>query len=86
MSCGSNPEHASIEVERELVVRPGTPISFLPQDIHSIHVVGDAPTLHFHLYGRPLETLTGRIGVELETGRIVNYNATQLNRSEKAAA
>ncbi len=83
---GSNPEHASIEVERELVVRPGTPISFLPQDIHSIHVVGDAPTLHFHLYGRPLETLTGRIGVELETGRIVNYNATQLNRSEKAAA
>ncbi|MDR3381076.1 cysteine dioxygenase family protein [Cupriavidus basilensis] len=83
---GSNPERASIELERELVVRPGTPISFLPQDIHSIHVVGDAPTLHFHLYGRPLETLTGRIGVELESGRIVNYNATQMNRSEKAAA
>ncbi|NUA28150.1 cysteine dioxygenase family protein [Cupriavidus basilensis] len=83
---GSNPERASIELERELVVRPGTPISFLAQDIHSIHVVGDAPTLHFHLYGRPLETLTGRIGVELETGRIVNYNATQMNRSEKAAA
>lgn len=83
---GSNPERASIELERELVVRPGTPISFLPQDIHSIHVVGDAPTLHFHLYGRPLETLTGRIGIEPETGRIVNYNATQLNRSEKIAA
>ncbi|MGT2451995.1 cysteine dioxygenase [Cupriavidus basilensis] len=83
---GSNPGQASIELERELVVRPGTPISFLPQDIHSIHVVGDAPTLHFHLYGRPLETLTGRIGIEPETGRIVNYNATQLNRSEKIAA
>lgn len=83
---GSNPEQASIELERELVVRPGTSISFLAQDIHSIHVVGDAPTLHLHLYGRPLETLTGRIGVELETGRIVNYNATQMNRSEKAAA
>ncbi|KJK24950.1 cysteine dioxygenase [Burkholderiaceae bacterium 16] len=82
---GSNPERASIELERELVVRPGTPISFLPQDIHSIHVVGDAPTLHFHLYGRPLETLTGRIGIEPETGHIVNYNATQLNRSEKIA-
>ncbi|EHP44609.1 cysteine dioxygenase type I [Cupriavidus basilensis OR16] len=83
---GSNPGQASIALERELVVRPGTPIGFLPHDIHSIHVVGDAPTLHFHLYGRPLETLTGRIGIEPETGRVVNYNATQLSRSEKIAA
>ncbi|MGO4326011.1 cysteine dioxygenase [Cupriavidus sp. 2TAF22] len=82
---GSDPGHATLVLEREQVVRSGAPISFLAQDIHSIHVVGDAPTLHFHLYGRPLETLTGRIGVEPESGRIVNYNATQMNRSEQAA-
>ncbi|WP_454726538.1 MULTISPECIES: cysteine dioxygenase [Cupriavidus] len=83
---GGDPARATLALEREQVVHPGAPISFLPQDIHSIHVVGDAPTLHFHLYGRPLETLTGRIGIELETGRIVNYNTTQMNRSEQVPA
>ena len=69
----------------ELTVQPGTSINFLPEDIHSIHVVGNEPTLHFHLYGQPLETLSGRIGVEPETGRVVNYNATQFKPSEVAA-
>ncbi|QHI99093.1 cysteine dioxygenase [Xylophilus rhododendri] len=75
-----------LEVERELTVEPGTPIAFLAQDLHSIHVAGDTPTLHFHLYGRPLETLTGRIGVDPDTGAVVNYNATQMKPSEAAAA
>jgi predicted metal-dependent enzyme (double-stranded beta helix superfamily) len=80
----SNPEQASLELEREVVVRPGTPIAFLPEDIHSIHVTGDAPTLHFHLYGRPLETLTGRLGYELDTGRVVRYNTTHMQRGTQA--
>jgi len=82
---GSNPAVAQLEVARELTVQPGTSIAFLPDDLHSIHVVGNAPTLHFHLYGRPLETLTGRIGVNLETGEVVNYNATQFKPSKVAA-
>ncbi|MBO9535567.1 cysteine dioxygenase family protein [Herbaspirillum sp.] len=81
----SNPEQAQIRVARELVVEPGTPISFLPDDLHSIHVQGDVPTLHFHLYGRPLDTLTGRIGIDPQSGRILNYNQNFFNRSEKAA-
>jgi hypothetical protein len=68
-----------------VTVQPGTPIAFLPDDLHSIHVIGDAPTLHFHLYGRPLETLSQRIGVNLETGAVVNYNATQLKPSKAVA-
>lgn len=72
--------HATLAVEREVVVRPGTPIAFLPEDIHSIHVTGSTPTLHFHLYGRPLETLSGRLGYEIETGRVVRYNATHMQR------
>jgi len=82
---GSNPEQAQISLTRELTVQPGTSISFLPDDLHSIHVQGDHPTLHFHLYGRPLDTLSGRIGIEPDTGRIVNYNQTFFNQKEKAA-
>ncbi|MGC4242507.1 MAG: cysteine dioxygenase family protein [Herbaspirillum sp.] len=81
----SNPEQAQIRVARELVVEPGTPISFLPDDLHSIHVQGDTPTLHFHLYGRPLNTLTGRIGIDPQSGRILNYNQNFFNRSEQPA-
>jgi len=82
---GSNPSRAQLELVRELTVQPGTSVDFLPDDIHSIYVVGDQPTLHFHLYGQPLETLTGRIGIDLETGAVVNYNATQFKPSKVAA-
>jgi len=82
---GRDPAVARLEVAREVTVEPGTPIAFLPDDLHSIHVVGEQPTLHFHLYGRPLETLTGRIGIDPETGAVVNYNATQMKPGEAAA-
>ncbi len=82
---GSDPAQARLELEREVTVQPGTSIAFLPDDLHSIHVIGDRPTLHFHLYGQPLETLSRRIGVNLETGAIVNYNATQLQPSKAVA-
>jgi len=82
---GSDPTVARLEVAREVTVQPGTPVSFLPDDIHSIRVTGDRPTLHFHLYGQPLETLRNRIGIDLETGTVVNYNATQFQPSQVAA-
>jgi predicted metal-dependent enzyme (double-stranded beta helix superfamily) len=81
---GKDPERATLGLEREVVVRPGTPIAFLPEDIHSIHVTGVTPTLHFHLYGRPLETLSGRLGYELDTGRVVRYNTTHMQRGTQA--
>ncbi|WP_422099271.1 cysteine dioxygenase [Variovorax sp.] len=82
---GSDPAQARLELEREVTVQPGISIAFLPEDLHSIHVIGDRPTLHFHLYGQPLETLSRRIGVNLETGAIVNYNTTQLQPSKAVA-
>jgi predicted metal-dependent enzyme (double-stranded beta helix superfamily) len=81
---GHDAERATLALSREVVVQPGTPIEFLPDDIHSIHVTGDAPTLHFHLYGRPLETLDTRLGFELDSGRIVRYNQTHLHRQTQA--
>lgn len=82
---GRDPQHATLALAREVSVQPGTSIAFLPDDLHSIHVVGNTPTLHFHLYGRPLESLSGRIGVRPETGEVINYNATQMQPSTAVA-
>lgn len=71
---GTSKVRASLELERELTVAPRAPAGFLGDDIHSILVTGQAPTLHFHLYGRPLESLDGRYGVKPD-GSILNYNA-----------
>lgn len=81
----SNPAQAQIHLAREFTVQPGASIAFLPDDVHSIHVVGESPTLHFHLYGKPLERLTGRIGIDAATGAITNYNATHFQPSKVAA-
>lgn len=80
---GSDPAFARLGLEREVVVRPGQSIQFLGDDLHSIQVGGSTPTLHFHLYGRPLESLEGRYGV-LEGGRVVGYNKSQMEPSIEA--
>ncbi|MDA8455814.1 cysteine dioxygenase family protein [Acidovorax sp. GBBC 3334] len=81
----SDPARAQIHVASEFTVQPGAPIAFLPDDIHSIHVVGTEPTLHFHLYGQPLETLTARVAFDPETGEVKNYNAAYFRPSEAVA-
>ncbi|HWA39839.1 MAG TPA: cysteine dioxygenase [Burkholderiales bacterium] len=40
------------------VVRQGTGVAFLPDDLHSIHI--EAPLLNFHMYGLGLEQLHRR--------------------------
>ncbi|MPQ68161.1 MULTISPECIES: cysteine dioxygenase [unclassified Pseudomonas] len=82
---GSDPRRAELKLEREVVVQPGTSIAFLGEDLHSIRVDGEQATLHFHLYGRPLESLNGRYGVQ-DDGSILNYNASQMAPSIKAYA
>lgn len=80
---GSDPARALLELEKDVVVQPGTPIGFLGEDLHGIHVEGDQPTLHFHLYGRPLESLENRYGVR-EDGSVINYNKSQMTPSIEA--
>lgn len=75
---GSNPEYAKLAKVREYTVQRGSPIEFLPDDIHSIHVDGTQTVRHFHLYGRALEALSGRLGFDLETGKVSNYNRTYM--------
>lgn len=80
---GTQVDHAHLQVESELTVAPGQPAIFLGDDIHSIHVTGEKPALHFHLYGQALETLTQRLGYDLATGKVSRYNQTQWRPSVK---
>ena len=70
---GSTPGKATVEFEREVVVRPGTGVMLLADDIHSIENQGDVPTMHLHMYGRSLETLTDRIGFDLQNGTYEHF-------------
>jgi predicted metal-dependent enzyme (double-stranded beta helix superfamily) len=42
----------------EKVVKAGTGVAMLPEDLHSIHITGGG--MNFHMYGRALERLTER--------------------------
>jgi predicted metal-dependent enzyme (double-stranded beta helix superfamily) len=49
------------------VVRRGTGVAFLPEDLHSIHI--EAPLLNFHMYGLALEQLHQREFYKEKEGR-----------------
>jgi predicted metal-dependent enzyme (double-stranded beta helix superfamily) len=42
------------------IVRPGIGITFMPDDLHSLDIKGEAPMLNFHMYGLALEQLHRR--------------------------
>jgi len=42
------------------VVRQGSGVVFMPNDLHSIHIKGPTPVLNFHMYGLGLEQLHKR--------------------------
>lgn len=52
----------------ELTVRKGNACAFLPDDFHTIEVVGGKPSLHLHLYGMSLENLPERVYFSSSTG------------------
>ncbi len=55
------PGEREITLSETIVVKPGTGIALLPDDIHSISINEGESTRHLHLYGRALETLSKRI-------------------------
>lgn len=82
---GSDPDFASIEVKGEYIVKPGSPLELLPDDVHSIHVMQGPAVRHLHLYGQPLETLTDRIAIDLATGKVTKYNQTHMRATVSAS-
>src|SRR5579872_2029777 len=71
---GNRAGHATLVLDREVMVEPGQGIALLPDDIHSIHTSGDVPTRHLHMYGLALEMLDDRQGFDLENGTVQPYN------------
>lgn len=65
---GSGAGPARLRVVREVAVEPGTSIALLPDDIHSVHILGQRPIRHLHFYGRALEVLSERLVFDLEAG------------------
>jgi len=52
----------ALKKTHELTVRRGNACALLPDDFHTIEVLGSEPSLHLHLYGHTLEDLPKRIG------------------------
>ena len=71
---GADPERCSIRLREEVMVEPGRGICLMPDDIHSIHTTGTAPTRHLHMYGLALERLEDRKAYDVESGRVIPYN------------
>ena len=49
---------AGVREKGNAVVRQGTGVAFMPEDLHSIHI--QAPLINFHMYGLALEELHHR--------------------------
>ncbi len=65
---GSVPGRGEVRPSGELTVTHGTGVTLMPDDIHSIHVTGDKPTVHLHMYGLALEQLHERIMFDTAEG------------------
>jgi predicted metal-dependent enzyme (double-stranded beta helix superfamily) len=67
---------ARLEETGATLVKEGTGVALMPDDIHSIERRSDAPMLHFHLYGKSLEHLPARRQFDLATGSYKVYPAS----------
>ncbi|MBM3489963.1 MAG: cysteine dioxygenase [Alphaproteobacteria bacterium] len=56
-----------VEVDRA-TVEHGTGVTLMPEDIHSIHLEGEPPTLMVHMYGLALDHLHRRVAYNAEDG------------------
>ncbi|MYA15008.1 MAG: rhodanese-like domain-containing protein, partial [Acidimicrobiaceae bacterium] len=64
---GRDPEQGRLEPRGERTLRRGDANGMMGDGFHTIRVLDEGPAMHLHLYGYPLDRLTGRVyfdGVE----------------------
>jgi len=74
---GSVDGEGTVGVVSEETVTVGNGVTLMPDDIHSIHVTGEAQTVHLHMYGLALEQLHERVMYNRELGTYTVFPATQ---------
>jgi len=57
----SKPGEGRLDKRWELTCKRGNAVAFLPDDFHTIEVLGKGASLHLHLYGRSLAHLPERV-------------------------
>ena len=65
---GATPGKAEVREFERTVVVPGTGVTLLPDDIHSIHIEGAEAGLFLHMYGLGLERLSERVYFDQANG------------------
>ena len=67
------------------VLREGDGIAFMPDDIHSIRVISEECTRHFHLYGKCFAQQVGRIGFKQSDGTVFTMpdNSVRVNANAR---
>lgn len=74
---GSRPGKGTLAKIGEATVSPGTGVTLMPDDIHSIFVTGTTNTVHLHMYGLALEQLHQRVMYDTRAGTYKVFPATQ---------
>jgi predicted metal-dependent enzyme (double-stranded beta helix superfamily) len=62
---GSKPGYAEVVEKGVTVVRPGSGLTLMPEDIHAVQIEQDDMIRHLHMYGRALETLSERVAFDV---------------------
>jgi predicted metal-dependent enzyme (double-stranded beta helix superfamily) len=65
---GKTPGRGTLRQIREEVVRPGTAVALMPEDIHHIQTPPHRPNMHLHMYGLSLEHLPNRVSYNVAEG------------------
>lgn len=68
----------------EIVVKPGTAISLMPEGIHAIDAESEEPLLHLHLYGMSFQHHTNRKEYDLVANEVKNFVLDDIGLIEDA--
>ena len=74
---GSEEGRGTLEVINRVTVQPGSGVTLMPDDIHSIHTSGKGQTIHLHMYGLALEQLHNRVMYDTKMGTFFKFPASQ---------